>query len=537
MSALLSIFFALSARAANLMEVYQQALFSDQQYQQAVAQRLSNKQGVPISLSQLLPALSGVLNPSITKTNVSGISTNIAGSNDVRGYTLDLTLTQTVFNYAQFANLCQNYSLSKQADATLNAALQSLMVRVAAAYFAILQDEDNIRYLEATKEAYAKQLDQITQQYNVGLKTITDVYTARSSYDSSVAALIAARNTLADDRENLRVITGVYYPYLSKLSEKFPLISPKPADVEQWVAVAERQNWAVKAAQYNTDAARMNIKQQFAGHLPNLQLQGIYDVTYNRTITDQPPFAGFSVDGASHSTAYGAGLVLNIPIVQGGFVVANTRKAQYDYQVAYSQLEQQLRNTINNTRQSYLGVLSGISQIQADLEAIKSSESSLEGMQAGYEVGTQTLYDVLNQQKQLFQVQQAYAKDRYAYVNAFLTLKQAAGTLSYLDLEAINCWLTGEDETDYTSPDYKTTSIIHYHRTNKPAKHGGQCLSHAYLYGTAKPCHKKPCQCKRTWVTSQAKKSHAPTLVKKQLAKNHPKTKAPSQVKFYPDTV
>ncbi len=49
----------------------------------------------------------------------------------------------------------------------MNAALQSLMTRVSSAYFAVLNDEDNVSYNEAYKRAYAEQLDQVQQQYDV----------------------------------------------------------------------------------------------------------------------------------------------------------------------------------------------------------------------------------------------------------------------------------------------------------------------------------------------------------------------------------
>ena len=393
--------------AADLLEVYKKALANDQIFQQAISQRLATKEGVPISLASLLPTISGTLSPSITKTDTSGL-TIYQGSNTVRGYQMQLTVSQTVFNFSQFYNLSQQYSFSKKADATLNAALQDLMLRVAKAYFAVLQDEDNLRYIAATKEAYAKQLDQITQQYKVGLKTVTDVYTAEASYDSSVAQYIAAENTLADDKENLRVITGIYYPRLSALSEDFPLVSPSPANIEAWVRTAEQQNWQIRASQYSADAARKNIKQQFAGHFPTLQVNGNYSLNYNRSIADQPEETVIPVNGPSHSTVYGGNVMMNIPLVQGGLVTANTQLAKDNYQVAFHQLDQQVRSTVNTTRQSYLGVLSGISQVHADKKAIKSSISSLEGLQEGYRVGTQTLVDVLNQQKQVVQSQQTY---------------------------------------------------------------------------------------------------------------------------------
>lgn len=475
----------------TLMEVYRQAMISDQIFQQSVAQRLSTKEGVPISLSSLLPSASVLATPIITKTEASGPGAAFVGSNTQRGYNVNLSVAQTIFDFGKFANLSGAVALSKQADANLNAATQDLMLRVAKAYFAVLKDEDDLRYIIATKKAYAKQLDQVNQQFKVGLKTITEVYTAQASYDSSVASYIGAQNTLADDKENLRVITGVYYPHLAKLSEAFPLVSPNPTDMEAWVQTAQRQNWNIRSAQYAATSACDNVKQQFAGHLPTLQIQGGYDVDFTRTVSSSlgaaaeipPPSPGptptptpaevpFVTKGAAKTNSLSANLALNIPLVQGGFVVASTHKAQYDYQVAWARLDQTVRNTINNTRQSYLGVMSGISKIRADKLTIKSTISSLEGLQEAYHVGTETLVDVLNQQQKVVQAQQQYAADRYAYVNSLLSLKAAAGTLSYRDLEAINSWLISDSDDEYTDekPTKDEIESLHQAQSTSPAK-------------------------------------------------------------------
>jgi outer membrane protein len=376
---------SISVNAANLLTVYQQALTSDPVFQQAVAQQLSDKENVPISFANLLPNIGVLAQPNVNKTAASGPATT-TGSYSSRGYQVNATITQTIFNFAQFANLAGAFSTSKQADATLNAAAQSLMLRVSSAYFTVLQDEDNLRYAAANKAAYAKSLDQVSQQYKVGLKTITDVYTAQAAYDSSVAYYIQIETQLANDKENLRAITGYTYPSLAKLSEKFPFISPQPAEMESWVTTATKQNWSVKAAQYANNVALQNIKQQFAGHLPTLQAEGIYNITVTRNTGGTGP---------------------------DGTLFAPPGAAQ----------------------------IAGISKIKADKEAIKSTRSSYEGLEAQYRVGTATLVDVLNQQQKLLQAAQQYSADRYAYINSLLTLKQAAGTLSPEDLAAINSWL------------------------------------------------------------------------------------------------
>ncbi len=449
--------------SADLLQVFRQALVSDPTFQQAISVRLSTREGVPINIAGLLPTISAnVAIPNYTKYASSGsASGHLSGTQ--RGYDVNLNLTQTVFDFGKLAGLASANDLAHGADATLSAATQNLMIRVAQAYFNILKDQDNLVYIKSTRTAYAKQLDQITQQYRVGLKTITDVYTARASYETSVANYIAADATLATDKENLRAITGVFYPTLARLRDDFPLITPQPANIDEWVTTAGKQNWAVKASQYQAESYRNIIKQQFAGHLPSVNVQAGYQDNYFAASGN----TFFQTNGASQTHTSTASLNFSIPLVAGGLVVAETDQAKYNYETALQQLEFQLRSTLTQTRQSYLNVVAGISKIAADKQSIQSNISSLQGMQAGYQVGTEILVNVLNQQQNVFEAEQQYAADRYAYVNNLLALKQAAGTLSEEDLAAINTWLSENaemygqimDETRYQIPKRKKQKL------------------------------------------------------------------------------
>lgn len=438
-----------NAFAANLLEVYQQALTSDPTFQQAITDRLAQGENVPMSIAALLPQVVLTANPAITRSGFAG--TNFAATpgttasyfaprnNTMHSYTLALTAQQTVFNFAQFSQVKLALANSKSAEAALNAALQDLLVRTANAYFAVLEDEDNLTYTFATKRAYKQALDQVQQQYKVGLKTVTDVYIARAAYDTSDANHIAASAKLDNDRENLRMITGRYYTQLDPLSDQFPLVSPNPQDVERWVKVATLQNWSIKSAQYKVEAARSNIKMQEAGHLPTIAVQGTLDRSYMYNNNGYNSLN--SRQGPGTQTDRQIAVNINFPIFAGGAVSAATRQATYQYSSASQQLEAVLRKTINATRQSYIGIMAGISQIKADKQAIKSTESSYRGMQASYQVGTDTLVNVLNQQEKVLAARSQYAKDRYRLVNNILQLKQAAGTLSMHDLKIINAWL------------------------------------------------------------------------------------------------
>lgn len=467
----LSLFFMIlfcssQIHAANLIDVYRQALASDPTYQQAVAQRKITRAGLPISFASILPNLDFYFSPALTRTGLSG--TMLAGTNSFPflprnntelTYTMRITLTQSVFDFAKLYRIAGEVSNSKAADATLNAALQNLMVRVADAYFAILRDEENVLYANASKVAFASQLDQVNQQFKVGLKTLTDVYTARASFDSALATYIAAQTSLTKSRENLRVLTGVYYTELDTLSARFPLLTPMPADIEAWVKMAYCHNWNIKASQYLTEAAKQNVKQQMSGHFPTVDVQVMADRLYDRNINGY--MAVIDRNGPGIQSDRQVSLNLRFPILSGGAVYSRTQQATSQYELAQQQLEQTIRDTINNARKSYLEIMAGISQIKADQQAIKSSISSTAGLKASYQVGTETLVDVLNQQQKVYQAQTSYATDRYKFITNIFRLKQAAGTLSFDDLHAINAWLTKD----------KPKKIICYKRKVKVATH------------------------------------------------------------------
>ena len=92
-------------------------------------------------------------------------------------------------------------------------------------------------------------------------------------------------------------------------------------------------------------------------------------------------------------------------------------------------------------RNAYRGVLASISRVEALEAAEVSAQSALEATEAGFEVGTRTLVDVLNSQRELFRAKRDLAVSRYDYILNYLSLLQAAGTLGPDNLSNANGWL------------------------------------------------------------------------------------------------
>ena len=120
---------------------------------------------------------------------------------------------------------------------------------------------------------------------------------------------------------------------------------------------------------------------------------------------------------------------------------SRVKEAVYLHRASREQLQRVTRETERQARDSYLGVLAEISRVNALKQAVASSETALQATQAGYEVGTRTIVEVLNSQFALYVAITNYYQSRYDYIMNALRLKQAAGTLQVQDLEKIDQFL------------------------------------------------------------------------------------------------
>jgi outer membrane protein len=138
------------------------------------------------------------------------------------------------------------------------------------------------------------------------------------------------------------------------------------------------------------------------------------------------------------------GLTLSVPIFSGGATQSRVRQALAQRDVTRDQYEQQKRALERNTRNAYQTLVAGVSEVEARRLAVVSAKSAYDASQVGLEVGTRTVVDVLINQQNLFNAQQAYAQAKYNFLQNRLLLEQAAGTLDVDDVQDVNRLLTVE---------------------------------------------------------------------------------------------
>ncbi|MEE8428838.1 MAG: TolC family outer membrane protein, partial [Gammaproteobacteria bacterium] len=315
--------------------------------------------------------------------------------------------------------------------AEFTAAEQDLMIRTATRYFLVLGAMDNLEFAQSEKDAIARQLDQTRQRFEVGLIAITDVHEAQARYDLAVSEVIKAETLLYDTYEALEELTGTMHKDLQLLVSELPLIGPDPDSPEQWVQTALQQNYRLIAAKAAAKTAHQEIERRRSGRYPTLDLTG------------GQSYRDLSFGGEFEQKRYDSsiGLRLNVPLYQGGLVNSQTRESRALYESAQAQVGGQQRATTRRMRDTYRRVNATIALVKALSQALISTRAALEAAEAGYEVGTRTIVDVLNAQREVFRAKRDFARARYDYLLSTLRMKQAAGILSGTDVKLVSSYL------------------------------------------------------------------------------------------------
>ncbi|QFU74228.1 hypothetical protein EY643_00400 [Halioglobus maricola] len=442
---------SMGASAESLRDIYELALANDAQLKAEEAIYLANKENEALGLSGLLPQIGASYARSGSDTDTDsesltvdngGIAT-IASTTSTNTYTdaFTVSLNQPLFDLPAWFSFKAGKELSKQAEATFAGNQLNLIVRTVNAYLEVLRAHDNLTASIAEEKAFERQLEQTQQRFEVGLIAITDVYEAQAAYDLSQVNRIVDENDVAVALERLSVLTGQTHSSLNILQEDFEPNPPEPNDRSAWVDFALQNNFSLKAAEYGEEAARQNSKSAATGHA--FKISGNYsysdsETDGSRTIdpaTDflSPPYN--ATDGDSWSVN------LSLPLYTGGAVSANRRQSAQEFNAAREQRINLSRNTVTNTRSLHMTVNSNISRVKARKQSIVSSKSALDATQAGYEVGTRNVVDVLNAQQTLYSAVRDYANSRYDYIYSMLLLKEQAGLLSPEDIYSLDAYL------------------------------------------------------------------------------------------------
>jgi len=319
----------------------------------------------------------------------------------------------------------------KAGQQDLRATEASVFAAVVAAYMDVIRDTSVVAYNRQNVASLETNLQASNDRFEVGDLTRTDVAQSESRLALARASLQSAEAQLIASKENYIALVGVEPENL----EAPPPLPGLPPSVEQAVATALSDNPDLLAAEHSRLAARHDVNA--AKGLVSPRLSAVASGSYTDYLGSQDnggPLAGtqFAPDGAVKAAS--AGVQLTIPLYQGGQPGAQTRQSiARESQAIENQIAVE-RSVIAQTRSAYAAWQASLHTIESTRLAISSGELSLEGVRAENSVGTRTILDILDSQRDLLNAQVQYVTaQRDAYVAGF-SLLAAMGRAEAADL-------------------------------------------------------------------------------------------------------
>ncbi len=159
---------------------------------------------------------------------------------------------------------------------------------------------------------------------------------------------------------------------------------------------AKTKNLSLLSARISQDIARDNISLASSGHLPTLSLDGGYNY-------------GDTSNSARDNTTdnFNIGVNLAVPLYTGGNVTSQTKQAEFAYVAASEDLEAQYRSVVKmfvhkQQHQRFYWC------VKAYEQSVVSARSALEATEAGFDVGTRTIVDVLDATRRLYDANKTF---------------------------------------------------------------------------------------------------------------------------------
>ncbi|WP_162047111.1 outer membrane channel protein TolC [Vibrio taketomensis] len=416
-----------TAWADTLADIYNQAKENDPQLLQSAAERDAQFEAIEENRSTLLPQINLTAGYDLTR-----------GDSDSDALSAGVNFSQEIFKRSSWINLDTAEMAARQADAAYAATQQALILRVSQAYFDVLRAQDNLVFVRAEKAAVGRQLEQTKQRFEVGLSAITDVHDAQAQYDSVLADEVLAQNDLVNSYEGLREITGQEHSNLDVLDTKRFSASKTAESIDTLLSEAQQKNLSLLSSRIAQDIAKERISLASSGHLPSLTLDGGYNYR-DISNTDTNPLTGRNSDGDDGN--FNIGLNLSVPLYTGGNITSQTKQAEFGYVAASQQLEATYRGVVKDVRAFNNNISASIGALRAFEQTVISAESALEATEAGFDVGTRTIVDVLDATRRLYDANKSLSDARYDYIISVLQLRQAVGTLNEQDILDINAGL------------------------------------------------------------------------------------------------
>jgi len=343
-------------------------------------------------------------------------------------------VTQSLFDYKRWARYSQSKISSDRAQLQYDFSKQELLLRLAENYFLVLERSDQLDTIQAEKAEMQKHLEASKKKHKSGLGSRVDMEDALARYLNALSKEVELQSRYIDSQYGLREVLGVVPGSLARLSKELDTVLPEPQSPQAWVDMSTKLNLEIQILNLAFEVAEKEVSAVQSEHAPTLDL----------VFTSDHVVQGGSVfGGASRTKNDEIAVQFNMPLYSGGKTSSKIRQAVAKRESLFYDRNDKRRAVERSAQEAYNRISAAIIQIDALQQSVNAQQRLLDSKTSGYQVGQNSMLEILDVEQDLYSAQQALTKARYDYVLNVLRLKFAAGDLQESDLADVNNWLTG----------------------------------------------------------------------------------------------
>jgi outer membrane protein len=386
-----------------------------------------------------------------TGTNVqTGVLTNIDSTNISLGFFNPFTTSSLTFQFTQ--PLLRNGWLAanraalviarrnlEQSRATFAAEVNNSVLQAVAQYWAVVQAHGNLRVAQSSMEAAEATYKHDKRSLELGALPPLDIYRSESQVASRRVQVIQSEYALKQAEDTLRLTIGADQdPYFQTLDLELTEQAETAGELRTIDAATALQTALTKRPEFDAARAALardetQIRLAHNHLLPQLDLTGFY-------ASNGLGGAGFNSLGQPISSSwvsqmfsfnyptYEAQLTLSLPLknraakAEMGTALVGRRNDLYSQRQIREQVILDVSNAVHQLEQAKLSIVAG-------KEALDLAKKTMAAEQRKYELGSGTIFLVLEAQTEVATAEQGLLQAEVGYQLAVAAVDHATGEL------------------------------------------------------------------------------------------------------------
>src|SRR5450759_724554 len=403
----------------SLEECIKYAIENNIQIKQQFIQTEVQKNSLDLSKFHLLPTLNGQASHSYSSGRALDQNTyQFLNNQTLLSDYFYLGGSVPVFNGLEnYNSIRKNKYLVLASQQDLQYISDNVALSVALAYLQILLNKELVAANYNQLNITLQQIEKTKKLVDAGSVAKGNLLQIEAQAAQEELSLITMKNQLETSILTLSQYLELKTPAGFEISVPEINVDPNAVvsgNIDDIYSIAEKNRPEIKSSELNLTASEYGLKMAKGGRSPVLSLNYSLNTRYSNP-SNLPGDQSFKSQIRNNKSP-GAGLTLNIPILNGWQVNKNISNSKLNVETSQYNLEGTKKQLYKSIQQAYTDAVAALKKYNVSIKAIASTEESFRYTEQKFNVGMVTPVDYNAAKTQLLKSQSDMAQAKYEFI-------------------------------------------------------------------------------------------------------------------------